>query len=76
MPHVVVKMLKGRNEEQKQAMTEAVSKALIDTIGCTDDHITVAIEEYEKNVWGDEVFYPEIMANVDSLYKKPNYKPE
>ena len=25
MPHVVVKMYKGRTEEQKQAMTEAVS---------------------------------------------------
>lgn len=76
MPHVVVKMYKGRTEEQKRAMTEAVSKALIDTIGCTDDHISVAIEEYDREVWGEKVYYPEIAANMDKLYKKPNYKPE
>lgn len=76
MPHVVVKMYKGRTEEQKQALTEAISKTLIDTISCTDDHISIAIEEYDKERWGDEVFYPEIMTNVSNLYKKPNYKPE
>lgn len=75
MPHVVVKMYKGRTEEQKKNLTEALSKALIDTVGCSDDHISVAIEEYDKEVWGEKVYYPEIMANIDKLYKKPNYKP-
>jgi len=76
MPHVVVKMYKGRTEEQKKALTEAVSKALIETVNCSDDHISVAIEEYDKELWGDKVFYPEIMKDYDKLYKKPNYKPE
>ncbi len=76
MPHVIVKMYKGRTLEQKQAMTDAVSKALIETIGCTDDHISVAVEEYDKEKWGEEVFYKEITPNLDNLYKKPNYKPE
>ncbi|OQB16090.1 MAG: 2-hydroxymuconate tautomerase [Firmicutes bacterium ADurb.Bin193] len=76
MPHVVVKMYKGRSEEQKQALTRRVSEALIETVGCSDDHISVAIEEYDRKEWGEKVFYPEIMANMDSLYKKPNYKPE
>ena len=50
-------------------MTEAVTKALIDTINCSEDHVSVAIEEYDKQVWGEKVFYPEIMENYDSLYK-------
>ncbi len=76
MPHVVVKMYKGRTQEQKEAMTEAVSKALIDTISCSDDHISVAIEEYDREKWEEEVFYKEIEPNLVNLYKKPNYKPE
>lgn len=76
MPHIIVKMYKGRTQEQKKAMTDAISDALINTISCSEDHISVAIEEYDKEKWGEEVFYPEIMPNVDNLYKKPNYKPE
>jgi len=76
MPHIVVKMYKGRTEEQKNKMCEAVSEALISSINCSDDHISIEIEEYEKETWGEEVFYPEIMKNIDKLYKKPNYKPE
>jgi len=76
MPHIVVKMYKGRTDEQKQKMCDAVSSALIESINCSDDHISIAIEEYDKEAWGKEVFYPEIMKNVDKLHKKPNYKPE
>ena len=76
MPHVHIKMYKGRTEEQKQKLCDAVSKALMETIGCTDDHISIAIDDYDKAEWGEKVFYPEIMKDVDKLYKKPNYKPE
>lgn len=76
MPHVVVKMYKGRNEEQKKNLCDAITKSLIETVNCTDDHISIAIEEYDKAEWGEKVFYPEIEANREKLYKKPNYKPE
>ena len=76
MPHIVVKMYKGRTEEQKQELTKAISDALINTISCSEDHVSIAIEEYDKEKWGAEVFYPDIMTHVSNLYKKPNYKPE
>lgn len=56
MPHIIVKMYKGRTQEQKKAMTDAISDALINTISCSEDHISVAIEEYDKEKWGEEVF--------------------
>jgi len=76
MPHVVIKMYKGRTQQQKQQMSDAVSKALLQSINCTDDHISIAVEEYEKSEWGEKVFYPEIEKNRETLLKKPNYKPE
>lgn len=75
MPHVTVKMYQGRTEEQKQKLADAIAGALRDTIGAGDDHISIAIEDYDPMEWGEKVFYPEIEANRDKLYKKPNYKP-
>ena len=76
MPHVVVKMYKGRTDAQKQAMCDEITKALVNTVNCSESHITVAVEEYDKSEWGEKVFYPEIEANLDTLLKKPDYKPE
>ena len=76
MPHIVVKMHKGRTEQQKLEMCDAITAALVNTIKCSEDHISIAIVDYNKETWGEEVFYPEIMANEQKLYKKPNYKPE
>lgn len=76
MPHISLKMYKGRTEEQKQAVTKALADALKDTLGCGEDHISVSIHDYDPKEWGEKVFYPEIMADEKALYKKPDYKPE
>lgn len=33
MPHVILKMLEGRTEEQKQALADALTKAVTMTLG-------------------------------------------
>ena len=76
MPHISVKMYKGRTEEQKQKLAKALSDAMLDAIGCDETHISITINDYDKAEWGEKVFYPEIMADESALYKKPEYKPE
>lgn len=74
MPHITIKMLKGRTDEQKKVAAEKVSDALIEAIGCTQNHISVSIEDYTPQEWQD-VFKKEVTEN-SSLVQKPDYDPK
>ncbi|HIG55579.1 MAG TPA: 4-oxalocrotonate tautomerase family protein [Candidatus Latescibacteria bacterium] len=51
MPFINVKMLSGRSTEQKRALVEALTAAMVDTCGADQDGTTVVIEEYEREHW-------------------------
>ena len=70
MPHISVKMLKGRTE-----LANALEKAISETLGCSASHVTVAIEDYTAVEWQD-VFQKEIAQKEESLYKKAQYDPK
>lgn len=74
MPHITIKMLKGRTDEQKQIAAEKVSAALVDAIGCTESHISVSVEDFTAQEW-QEQFRVEVSENPN-LVKKPAYNPE
>ena len=46
MPHITIKMLKGRTDEQKKQAADKVAAALVDAIGCNPEHISVAVEDF------------------------------
>ncbi len=75
MPHVIVKMYPGRTDEQKKVLADKVVDALINSIGCSEDSISLAIEEVEKVKWGKQVYKPEILDKPEIIYKKPGYRP-
>lgn len=75
MPHISVKMLKGRTEEQKKKLAAALTNALRDTIGASEDHISVSIEDYTPVEWQDQ-FRLEVTEKKNVLYKQPNYDPK
>ena len=75
MPHISVKMLKGRTEEQKKRLSSALSEALIKTLGVSDTHVSVTIEDFTPVEWQDE-FKREITDNKAVLYKAPGYDPK
>lgn len=74
MPHITIKMLKGRTDEQKQLAAEKVAAALVDAIGCNGDHISVAVEDFTPQEWQD-VFREEVTES-DHIFKEPNYDPK
>ncbi len=76
MPHITLKMYQGRDDAKKQAVTEALTETLEKVLGCTREHVSVSIYDYDPKEWGEKVFYPEIMADEEHLYKKPEYQPE
>ena len=75
MPHVIVKLWPGRTEEQKNELSDKITKAIKDTLGSSDNSISVAIEEVPKMEWKKKVFDPEIIGRSEILYKKPDYTP-
>ena len=75
MPHISVKMLKGRTEEQKKRLSSALSEALIKTLGVSDTHVSVTIEDFTPVEWQDEL-KREITDKNAVLYKAPGYDPK
>jgi 4-oxalocrotonate tautomerase len=73
MPHIVVKLWPGRTNEQKEQLSEAIVKAFKDVLNSSDQSISVAIEDVKKEDWEEQVYKPEILPNMEKLYKKPGY---
>jgi 4-oxalocrotonate tautomerase len=73
MPHVVVKLLPGRTEEQKTRLANAIVNDVVTIAKCGEESVSVAIEEVNAEDWDEKVYRPEIFPNRDRLYKKPGY---
>lgn len=49
MPIVTVKLLEGRTDEQKKALVEKVTEAVVETVNAKPEAVTIVIEEMSKN---------------------------
>jgi 4-oxalocrotonate tautomerase len=76
MPHVIVKMVEGRSEDQKRALTEALTRAVTSSLGCEDKVVSVAIEDYADGDWMARVYVPDIEERPDTIYRMPGYGPD
>ncbi|WBU60577.1 tautomerase family protein [Paracoccus albus] len=70
MPHVVVHMMPGRSEEQKDGLAQAITRALQDSIDASEESVSVDI--VDRDNWPD--FYrAEIEPHLARLRKTPGY---
>jgi 4-oxalocrotonate tautomerase len=53
MPHVVVKLYSGKSKQQKAALAEAVTKAVMDTLGYGQE--SVSVKDVEPKDWASRV---------------------
>ena len=74
MPHIDVKMLSGRSNEEKVLLAEALLKAIQNTLSINEKWITVSIKDFNSKEW-QEVFSKEIATNKD-LFIQPKYDPK
>jgi len=75
MPHVIVKLLPGRTEEQKLKLTDMIVKAVVEAANAGEASVSVAFEEIPKDRWAKEVYKPDIIEKENTLYRKPGYRP-
>ena len=52
MPFAQIYMIEGRTEEQKRAVNEKVSAALVEATGAPIANVRVWIQEVPKENWG------------------------
>lgn len=74
MPHISIKMLEGRTDEQKELLSKNLTDAICKSIGCTNEHVSVAIEDFTAEAWQD-IFKKEIAENKN-IIKTPQYDPK
>ena len=75
MPHVIVKMLSGRSDEQKTKLADEITKVVMKMTGNSEEAVSVSIEDVKQSEWTEKVYKPDIAGNWDKLYKKPGYNP-
>ncbi|MBK4738519.1 tautomerase family protein [Noviherbaspirillum pedocola] len=73
MPHIIVKIVSGKSEQQKCSLSQAITKRVTNILGYGKDAASVAFEEVAAKDWMDQVFEPEIQGKQKTLYKKPGY---
>jgi 4-oxalocrotonate tautomerase len=52
MPLAQISMLEGRTEDQKRAVIEKVTQALVEAVGAPIETVRVVINEVPKTNWG------------------------
>ncbi|MHC4871072.1 MAG: tautomerase family protein [Planctomycetota bacterium] len=75
MPHIVIKLYPGRDDEKKTLLADKVAASAAEVLECNDSAVSVAFEEVAKEDWPEKVYRPEILENTENLYKKPGYNP-
>jgi len=75
MPHIVVKLWPGRNDEIKINLAHKIADVVAEGLKVDIGDVSVAFEEISRSDWGDKVYKREIKDN-DAVYLKPNYEYE
>ena len=75
MPHVVVKLVPGKSNEQKTRLAKAITKDVMEVLNYEEEAVSVAFEEVDRQDWAEKVYKPEIQDKWDAVYKKPGYNP-
>ena len=73
MPHVEIKCFAGRSEEQKKECAEKIAKVIVETLGCAESAVSVAIKDIPKEEWKEKVWDRNIVPDDGYLYKRPGY---
>lgn len=75
MPHVVVKLWPGRNDEIKTNLAKKIADVVAEDLKVEIGDVSVAFEEVNREDWGEKVYKKEIKDNK-AVYLKPNYEYE
>lgn len=73
MPHVIVKLWPGKSDDKKQRLTETITRGVVETLGYSEDAVSVAFEDVAPVEWTPKVYDPDIVGKWATLTKQPGY---
>lgn len=73
MPHIIVKLWSGRNDEIKSKLAKRIANTVAEELNVDIGDVSVAIEEVPREKWGKKVYKAEIKNNPN-IYHKPDYE--
>lgn len=73
MPHVIVKLVPGKTDAQKQRLSDAITRGVTELLDYDADAVSVAFEEVAPEAWDAAVYRPDILDRWSSLTKQPGY---
>lgn len=73
MPHVIVKLWPGKSDDQKQRLTEIITRGVMETLEYGEDAVSVGFEEVAPAEWTHKVYEPDIARKRGTLTKQPGY---
>ncbi|MBC3621706.1 tautomerase family protein [Vibrio metschnikovii] len=74
MPHVSIKHFPvGLTLKEKKDLSDIISSSIQSALQCSEDVISVSMEEVVPEDWAMAVYQPEIEAKRQYLIKQPNY---
>jgi len=71
MPHIVIKTISGKPQEQLQEAAEQAVAAVSKALGKPEKYFSVSAEEYSYDEW--EGVYNEYVKDKDNVLIKPGY---
>ena len=71
MPHIVIKTISGKPQEQLQEAAEQAVAAVSKALGKPGKYFSVSVEEYSFDEW--EGVYNEYVKDKDNVLVKPGY---
>jgi len=75
VPHVIIKLLPGRSEQQRKRLVEEIVHDVVAIATCGEESVSVAVEEIKPEDWAEKVYKPDILDKSEKLYKRPGYNP-
>lgn len=73
MPHITVKLWPGRNDGMKERLAERIAEIAAEELDIDIGDVSVAVEEVNREEWGEKVYKAEIKSNPN-IYHKPDYE--
>lgn len=73
MPHLQIKLLEGKTEQEKQELASELVKAAQKVIGYGDESYSVTIKDFSWHEWKTNVYPQDIKGSPGILYKEPGY---
>jgi len=71
MPHIVIKTISGKPQNQLQQAAEQAVAAVSKALGKPEKYFSVSVEEYSYDEW--EGVYNEYVKDKDNVLVKPGY---